>query len=134
MVFGQYLKEIINKRGYSYRQLAMLADIDHTYISKIVNGKTGTPSPEILKKLSRPLGVPYQELMAAAGYLPDTTPVTTRDIKQYENFIEHAQTFFMDDEVAEEDKEKIFRDITELFWESKEKNKKKYGRKKKEGK
>jgi len=69
MDFGSYLKSLIGKRGYSYRKLATLADIDHTYISKIVVGKMGPPSPEILKKLAGPLGVPYETLMNAAGYL-----------------------------------------------------------------
>lgn len=73
MEFGVYLKKLIEKRGYSYRQLAMIADIDHTYISKIVNGKMGPPSPEILKKLWRPLGVSYEDLMKAAGHLPENT-------------------------------------------------------------
>lgn len=77
MVFGAYLKQSIQKRGYSYRQLSILADIDHTYISKIVNGKMGPPSPEILKKLSKPLGVSYEELMEKAGYidLPKRTEI-----------------------------------------------------------
>lgn len=38
----------------------------------------------------------------------------------------------MDDQVAEEDKEKLFRDISEIFWKAKELNKQKYGKKKKE--
>jgi hypothetical protein len=37
----------------------------------------------------------------------------------------------MDDKVADEDKEKLFKDISELFWKAKEINKQKYGRKKK---
>lgn len=69
MDFGVYLKTLIDKRGYSYRKLATLADIDHTYISKIVVGKMGPPSPEILRKLAGPLGVSYETLMNAAGYL-----------------------------------------------------------------
>lgn len=69
MDFGVYLKSLIEKRGYSYRKLATLSDIDHTYISKIVVGKMGPPSPEILRKLAGPLAVSYEDLMNAAGYL-----------------------------------------------------------------
>jgi repressor LexA len=67
--FGSYLKQLIDKRSYSYRRLALLADIDHTYISKMVSGKMGPPSPEILQKLAKPLNVPYEELLVRAGYL-----------------------------------------------------------------
>ncbi|WP_148133305.1 helix-turn-helix domain-containing protein [Candidatus Formimonas warabiya] len=131
---------LIKLRGdESLRDVAKRAQISHSYLSHLEKGRdprTGKPlypSPDTLKSLSKAYNYPYEKMLAAAGYLPASTPVTKRDIKQYENFRNHAQTFFMDDEVADEDKEKIFRDITELFWESKEKNKKKYGRKK-EGK
>ncbi len=58
--------------------------------------------------------------------------ITKRDLMQYDDFIRQAGIFFMNDEVAEEDKEKLFRDISELFWKAKDMNKKKYGRKKNE--
>lgn len=57
--------------------------------------------------------------------------LTKRDLTQYEDFTKQANAFFMNDEVADVDKEKLFRDMTELFWKSKEINKQKYGRKKK---
>ncbi|MHB8916658.1 MAG: helix-turn-helix domain-containing protein [Desulfocucumaceae bacterium] len=69
MEFSSYLKEMIKKRGYSYRRLGGLSGVNHTYISKICKGSSGTPSPEILRKLSVPLCIPYEELLKAAGYL-----------------------------------------------------------------
>lgn len=108
MDFGQYLKELISKRGYSYRQLAMLADIDHTYISKIANGKTGIPSPEILKKLSRPLGVPYEELLKSAGYLPEKKEVNYDIPKELSYFLgENVTTTYMGKPITESQKKKI---------------------------
>lgn len=82
--FGAYLKSIIKKKGLTYRQLALLADIDHGYISQIVNGKAGPPSPKILQKLSRPLGVPYQDLLVAAGYLSEEL-IKGKTVKIVEN-------------------------------------------------
>lgn len=81
MEFSSYLKDLINKRGYSYRKLGGLSGVNHTYISKICGGSSGTPSPEILRKLSSPLCIPYEELLKAAGYLlaenkPAYTPGT----------------------------------------------------------
>ncbi|MFZ5633048.1 MAG: helix-turn-helix domain-containing protein [Bacillota bacterium] len=69
MEFSSYLKDLIKKRGYSYRKLGNLSGVNHTYISKICGGSSGTPSPEILRKLAAPLFVPYEELLKAAGYL-----------------------------------------------------------------
>ncbi|MCL6479103.1 MAG: helix-turn-helix domain-containing protein [Peptococcaceae bacterium] len=69
MEFSSYLKDLIKKRGYSYRKLGQLSGVNHTYISKICGGYSSTPSPEILRKLAVPLFVPYEELLKAAGYL-----------------------------------------------------------------
>lgn len=69
MDFSSYLKDLIRKRGYSYRKLGSLSGVNHTYISKICGGSSGTPSPEILRRLAGPLCIPYEELLKAAGYL-----------------------------------------------------------------
>ena len=69
MKFSDYLSKLIENKNYSFRQIALLADIDHSYISKIISGKAGIPSPDILKKLAKPLGVSYEDLMRAAGYI-----------------------------------------------------------------
>ncbi|WKV08160.1 helix-turn-helix transcriptional regulator [Thermoanaerobacterium sp. CMT5567-10] len=140
MSIGEYIKKIREDRKLSINQLALYSNVSAAHISRIERGLR-EPSPEILKKISEVLDVPYEELMKIAGYLNDNInipedyvkkyKVTKRDLMQYEDFIQHAGAFFMNDEVAEEDKEKLFRDISELFWEAKEMNKKKYGKKKK---
>lgn len=43
-----------------------------------------------------------------------------KDKNQYESFIEQIQVFFMDEEIPDEDKETLFRDISKMFWEAKE--------------
>ncbi len=69
MDFSAYLKALIKDRGYSYRRLGQLSGVNHTYISKICAGTSGIPTPDILRKLSVPLCVPYEELLRVAGYL-----------------------------------------------------------------
>ncbi|MGB9866744.1 MAG: transcriptional repressor LexA [Bacillota bacterium] len=69
MSFGKYLKSLRERKGFSVRQLALLAGISNGYLSQVETGQRGTPSPEILKKLAKPLGVSYEELLRAAGYL-----------------------------------------------------------------
>ncbi|MFZ5651368.1 MAG: helix-turn-helix domain-containing protein [Bacillota bacterium] len=76
MDFSSYLNSAIKKRGYSYRKLGSLSGVNHTYISKICNGTSGVPSPEILKRLSSPLCIPYQDLLRAAGYLLNENEAT----------------------------------------------------------
>ncbi|KMT22974.1 helix-turn-helix domain-containing protein [Clostridium cylindrosporum] len=57
--------------------------------------------------------------------------VTKRDLNQLDDVLSNAEAFFMNDKVNDEDKEKVMRDIQELFWKAKDMNKEKYGRKKK---
>lgn len=83
MDFSLYLKSVIAKMGYSYRKLGELSGVNHTYISKICRGTTGSPSPEILMKLAVPLCVPYEELLKKAGYL------LAEDEKKYHNIIDN---------------------------------------------
>jgi len=69
--FGKYLRELRQKRNLTIRQIELMSGVSNAYLSQIENGKRGIPSPEILKKLSQALKVPYEELMAAAGYLDE---------------------------------------------------------------
>ena len=161
ITIGQYIKELREKKDFSQRQLYLYSGVSNAEISKIEKGIRKKVPPETLKKLAPHLGVSYEELMRVAGYLkPDIVvqhgdslhvaevegtyktdihipndypyPITVRDRKQYdEQVVNKVRSFFMDDKVAEEDKEKMFKTISDFFWEAKIKNKKKYGRKKK---
>lgn len=75
MEFSQYIKDLREKKRYSQRKLALLAGLSNTEIARIENGERKNPSPEVLEKLAAPLGVSYEELMAAAGYLKKAEPV-----------------------------------------------------------
>jgi transcriptional regulator with XRE-family HTH domain len=71
--FGKYLRTIRKNRKLTIRQLELYSGVSNGYLSQLETGKRGIPSPEILKKLSTPLGVSYEELMLKAGYLDDLT-------------------------------------------------------------
>ncbi|WP_073240236.1 helix-turn-helix domain-containing protein [Desulforamulus putei] len=75
MNFGLFLKQLREKKEMTIRQLAMYANVSHGYLSQVERGERGTPSPEILSKLAGPLGVSYEELMTAAGYLNGSSTV-----------------------------------------------------------
>lgn len=69
MSISEYLKEKRIEKNLSIRKLAELSDVSAMYISELERGKREKPSPEVLKKLSEGLGEPYENLMAAAGYI-----------------------------------------------------------------
>ncbi len=69
--FGKYLQQLRLDKGLSIRQLANLSKVSHSYLSQVENGVRGIPSPDVLKKLAQPLGITYEELMQAAGYIEE---------------------------------------------------------------
>lgn len=79
---GQYLKKIRDERGFSLRKLEEISGVSNAYISQIENGKR-TPSPKVLKKLSGPLKLDYNDLMKRAGYV-DLHEDTITALKDYD--------------------------------------------------
>ncbi|MFA6321656.1 MAG: S24 family peptidase [Candidatus Omnitrophota bacterium] len=66
------------KGFYSLSAVAKRAGISHSYLSQLETGQVEQPLPGILKKLALALRQPYEDLMCAAGYLPQekTKPKT----------------------------------------------------------
>lgn len=60
--FSQKLKAIRQERGLSQEGLALLCNIDRTYVGRIENLKRN-PSLEILAKIAEGLGMTLSELL-----------------------------------------------------------------------
>lgn len=68
--FGKKLKQLREEAGYkSQTRFAAACGVDNSTIARLERGDT-KPTLETLKRLAPFLGVPYEELLAAAGYLP----------------------------------------------------------------
>lgn len=94
--FGSFIRELRTNKGISLSSLAKRSGVSQPYLSQLENGRKGIPSPEILKKLSEALDVPYQELMVEAAHI------------KYEDWMD---SFLEEGWDSEEDKiyEKIFK-------------------------
>jgi len=71
MTFGEHLKSIRLEAKLSLRKLSENTGLSRGYISKVENGKSGIPGPDIIRKLSSGLGVYYSNLMIAAGHVSE---------------------------------------------------------------
>lgn len=71
---GAYIQEKRKEKGLSIRRLAELADISHTEVKRIEDGLRKQTSPQVLRSIATALAVPYEELMAVAGYIDE--PIT----------------------------------------------------------
>lgn len=69
---GEYLRTLRKGKKLTLLRLQEESGVSNSYLSQIENNQF-TPSPDILKKISDPLGVPYSQLMAKAGYMPMQT-------------------------------------------------------------
>lgn len=68
--FGDLLRELREKRGFTVNQLALKSGVSAAHISRLENERRSVPKPKTINKLANVLGH-YEELMAAAGYLPE---------------------------------------------------------------
>ncbi len=86
--FGRYLRAARTHRGLTVRQLSVYSRVSSTYVSQLERGRKRQPSPAVLRKLASGLRLPYEELLAAAGYLPEEkespspAQVATREIAE----------------------------------------------------
>ncbi|PGS48843.1 helix-turn-helix transcriptional regulator [Bacillus sp. AFS041924] len=104
-IFAEFIRQIRLKNNLSIKCLATKANVSHSYISQIENGKKGIPSPGIIIKLAEPLGVPIIELFQLAGYVP----IEKNEWIEGTNLIRKANSI-----LNTEEKEKLLR-IIEAF-------------------
>ena len=63
---------LVNARGdRTVGAVAGTAGVSRPYLVKLEGGRIATPSPHLLRRLAAALGVPYLDVMRAAGYLTD---------------------------------------------------------------
>ncbi|NMB41838.1 MAG: helix-turn-helix domain-containing protein [Firmicutes bacterium] len=67
--FGKYLKQLRLKKGLTLKELAGLAGLSPSYLSRIERGKRNIPNARFLNRLAPHLDISPQEIMIAAGYL-----------------------------------------------------------------
>lgn len=74
---GKYVKQTIDKNGWTIRQAAMKIGVSPAYLSKLINKKSDSnPKPKTLEKLAMGLKVPQSDLMNLAGYTPSVDKLT----------------------------------------------------------
>ena len=72
---GEVITEAREKANLSQRQLAKLANINNSELSKIESGVRKEPSPKILRKISNVLDVKYSDLMYMIGLGIEVSPL-----------------------------------------------------------
>jgi transcriptional regulator with XRE-family HTH domain len=137
--FNQRMKELRTEKNITLEDLAKVLSTTKSTLSRYENNLR-TPNANFINQLAKYFDVSADYLLGNTDIkepidvpqeYTDKYKVTKRDIKQHDEVIKHAQAFMMDDKVGEKDKEKLVAVINKIYWDSKAKNKEKFGRKKK---
>ena len=80
---GELVQKGREEKNLSMRQLAELAKVSHSDISRIESGEREVPNPKVLRKISKYIGVNYNDLMYASGLGAQVSPLNPYLIEHY---------------------------------------------------
>ena len=78
---GEELSRLRHVKGrrISLREVERETGISNEYLSQLERGIATKPAPDLLQKLAKYFGVPYESFLIAAGYLKDN-PISVRRV------------------------------------------------------
>lgn len=69
ITLGRRIRQLRDGLGLTHEQVAKLAGISRSYVSRIEADKVDLPSKEVLPRLAEALGTSRDDLLRASGYL-----------------------------------------------------------------
>ena len=126
MLFGDRIKELRNLADMSQQELANRTGLSLRSIRNYESNQRYPKDVAILNKLCAALGTTIEELMKEEDQfiLEAASKFGSRGKNDAEKLIEEVGGLFAGGELNEEDKDKVFRAITEMYWKAKDNNKK----------
>lgn len=126
MLFGDRIKELRNLAEMSQQELANRTGLSLRSIQNYESNQRYPKDVAILNKLCAALGTTIEELMKEEDQfiLEAASKFGSRGKNDAEKLIEEVGGLFAGGELNEEDKDKVFRAITEMYWKAKDNNKK----------
>ena len=82
---GEMIERGRRENGLSKLKLAELADISDVELARIESGVRKVPNPKTLRKISKYIGINYNDLMYAAGLGAKVSPLNPCLIEYYNN-------------------------------------------------
>ncbi len=127
--FADWLRQTISDCNYkSQRQFSITANVSPATISRILNyGQL--PDDETITKIAAALNKPVKDVMLAAGYpVDDSGQLTKQQKKQPKDLLKilEQEDYTLNGRLATpEDKDRLATVVEAMFWDAKEKNKRK---------
>lgn len=136
---GQMIEQAREEKGLSKRELSRLAKISDTELARIESGEREIPNPKTLRKISKHIGVNYNDLMYAAGLGFQVTKLnpflrdyyeglkgdeidlalvnTTASVENWENLVTSFKEKLKDDTLPEYEREVIEQTIEDTEYQ-----------------
>ena len=129
-MFGERLKQLRQENNYTQEQLAEMVDISKRTLINYEQGRCYPKQTEILSKLASIFNVTVDYLLSEEDkYVQEASERGGGSAaKEVAAFLTSARTMFAGGRLSEEDKDKVMRKLNELYWDSRAKNRKKYGK------
>lgn len=136
---GQMIEQAREEKGLSKRELSRLAKISDTELARIESGEREIPNPKTLRKISKHIGINYNDLMYAAGLGFQVTKLnpflrdyyeglkgdeidlalvnTTASVENWENLVTSFKEKLKDDTLPEYEREVIEQTIEDTEYQ-----------------
>ena len=126
MLFGDKIKELRTSAGMSQQELANKAGLSLRSIQNYESNQRYPKDVAILNKLCKALNTTIEELMKEEdNFIQEASEkYGTRGKKDAQKLVDELGGLFAGGELNEEDKDKVFRAITEMYWKAKDNNNK----------
>ena len=126
MLFGDKIKELRTSAGMSQQELANKAGLSLRSIQNYESNQRYPKDVAILNKLCKALNTTIEELMKEEdNFIQEASEkYGTRGKKDAQKLVDEIGGLFAGGELNEEDKDKVFRAITEMYLRAKDNNKK----------
>jgi DNA-binding XRE family transcriptional regulator len=130
MIFGEKIKKLRLERGYTQEELAELVDVSKRTIINYEQGRCYPKQTEIVSKFADVFNVPVDSLFTDEDrYVQEASERGGSSAAQdVARLLASAGAMFAGGSLSEDDKDKVIRKLNELYWDSREKNKAKYGK------
>nr|DAV27944.1 MAG TPA: helix-turn-helix domain protein [Caudoviricetes sp.] len=131
------LKKLREKKGITQQELVKISGVGQGTIGDIERGKIKKSRLETLEKIAKALKLDEQEREELFSVLvpkdisvkilknPLYKELDSRGRMQFKEIVEQSSLMFNDENISEEDKQKVLLAIQDAFYDAKQKNKKK---------
>ena len=131
MLFGDRLKQLRDNTGMTQAELGKLIGVSDRVLGYYETNERFPRKQEVIAKIATVFSVSVDYLIGTDGsFMQDAgNEYGAIGHKQAQGVLKNVEMLFAGGELMEDDKDEVFRIISELYFDAKKKNKEKYGRK-----